>query len=800
MNLRTHPKAPPVTYQPSVVQPMSYVSPRQTASDNSQIRESKVRRDGADPSASHVSRKLQKQQPKLDKSKLPKSISEKAKSDQPTLEKPKIEKQKMERQSLEHGKKTSQPQYFHVETTLRDEKTVKDPHSALGLPKVPPKDSTSKQGIAYSSATEGHAKERPSYSHALASSSTNVDEPHTQTAISKPENGAHERRQPSVHNIADDETVHISSPETKAGKKHATSDTRELSYVHDFTDCLIDGDILEYYDKEEKRSQNSEQHTLADCPEQDANAKAKSAVPKPHLLSDDEHIASGSNPKSANTQPHAISDDEHADTESKAKTADSQPHALADCPKKKASIEIKSSEQHALADCARERISSPTATEQHALADCTRESINSPTTAEPHPLADCAHENVPSPTAAEQHPLAECAHENVPSPTAADQHPLAECARESVPSPTATGQHSLADCTRESNNSPPTPKQHALADCTRESISSPTTEQHALADCHGYGGQGTRRASSPPDSPVGKHPQAKQHRLASCPDHALYKKEGKADTRHHTDENARINEGSDSYSTVQPSSEHTLSECMSGAKLERQTSGQQLTRRNSSGGSNRGPIKENQDTSDHPQRSRYHKVVEKVAQPDGAKRTSHAHLALSQVLAGSSGKKQHSHTGPGVAVQDTIHKVGGGVKKHTHGLGDGAKKLTNDMGEAVKKSTHNVGDGIQKQAKDMGNAVKKQTKKVRDGIQKQTNDMGDTLTKHTHGMENAVKKQMETVRDETQKQIEKIGGKEEQAVNKQTETVEDGIQKQTDKMRKKEAQNSSGFAGLFKKR
>ena len=38
-------------------------------------------------------------------------------------------------------------------------------------------------------------------------------------------------------------------------------DTREDSYVHDFTDCPIDKDILEHYEKEEQKAQ---QHTLAE--------------------------------------------------------------------------------------------------------------------------------------------------------------------------------------------------------------------------------------------------------------------------------------------------------------------------------------------------------------------------------------------------------------------------------------------------------------------------------------------------------------------------------------------------------
>ncbi|KAL5328835.1 hypothetical protein ACEPPN_002343 [Leptodophora sp. 'Broadleaf-Isolate-01'] len=105
---------------------------------------------------------------------------------------------------------------------------------------------------------------------------------------------------PSQHMIEDCETVVVESSPSSVAEEHLLKDcdtvpvsedappAQELSYVHDFTDCPVDKAILDYYEKEEKRSkqheltdrirtslptellqvnQPSAQHTLAECSE-----------------------------------------------------------------------------------------------------------------------------------------------------------------------------------------------------------------------------------------------------------------------------------------------------------------------------------------------------------------------------------------------------------------------------------------------------------------------------------------------------------------------------------------------------
>jgi hypothetical protein len=632
MDLRTHPDAPVIADQPSRFQPMRYVSPRATASDRTQNSQQNLQGscDGADPvgvvpepkksdkskleTAETDNIKSAKAKSGIIRSELPKPncpqsntpISEKVKSskmnvsqqtnvaiiEMSQIKKPHpagslkpvgfngsgpntrssshdaspLRSNKLAQDDMKSLVKTSDPtfsaSYSGKMNEVRSKPASSSTHDVADYrPEVPPKGADLKRDGDSSADKKSKAKGTPSQQHASASYSTvKVEESDTSyhnLAECTKVKSTKEEGKSSEHTITDDGTVVHDSSKAKgdAEKKNNsnTTDTHELSYVHDFTDCPVDKNVLEYYEKEEKRSQASQSQARTDC---STTSSLVASSPSQHALSEfpEEGSSRKTKSKSFGLNLHVLADCEHTD-DSKATSTGPEPHAL---------------------------------------VDCTRESISS-----------------------------------APQPT--------------------------------------------------------TSEQHALAECRGDGGRQSRRASSAPDSPTDNSLQARQHRLASCPIHSLNQKEEKAAIAHHVAEKAQVNQSGDSQSTVKPSSQHTLSDCMGGAKLELQGAagdGQMKTDRHGSLSSLRHLIKGNQDAADHPQRSRYRREIEINANLGGTKRTSKAQSALSNVLASSGGKKENSHRehAPVVeGVEDAIHDAGDAVKKQTDKIGDTVKKQTDKL-------------------------------------------------------------------------------------------------------------------------
>jgi hypothetical protein len=594
-NKKACPKAAPITTQPSPVQEMRYISPRQTVSDNESLRDCG---DGTEPRDSLPTSKkllkLPKHQPRLEKAHHPPQpdqyhlVMSQAKTRAPSPLKSKSgntsgaspsssshdpispRSSKAPKNENKPVVGTSDPIHHssHTEDKRKVRSTPASPTThglADCFPKVPPKGTGSTTG-----------KQTQSQQHALAScSGIKAEESNSSTHIVSESTKVEELKEgakTSEHTIMGCQTVAL------AAKKEATNttDTHELSYVHDFSECQIDKNILDYYEKEEIRSQ------------------------LPNSL---HQHASGM------VMP------------SRAKSTSTEQHAIVDCTREDASSVDKSTKDNA------------TSPEQHALADCAREDAGNK--------------------------------DKSPSPK---HHALAECTKE--------------DASRATKVKSTTPEQHALVDCARDSFSngpqSATPKQHALASCHeervtpGTPGRQSRRASTPAHSPTNKHPQERQHRLASCPVPSFNQKEERAPIPQQMTENARINESGNSQSTVKPSSQHALSKCAGDANSEHKVptidGRSQNEKRVSLGLKIDDPVKD-KDVADHPRKSRYRKEVEFNANFSDAKRTSHAHNALSQVLAGSAHKKESSqkgHAGHGV---EAVSRVFGGSTEQEKGKG-----------------------------------------------------------------------------------------------------------------------------------
>lgn len=705
MDLRTNPKAPVIADPPSRMQEMRYVSPRATASDNNQNRAQNSRRDcsegacdGADPLAGGpIPRKLQKQQTKSAKSKTEELKSEESKSEnhnkssKPESVHVEISQMKGQLPSAlkvtnskvigpgsnsssrdtllqKHNKEALQGKKSWVKRSdpttrgSQDENKKKSGTSPSSsschslvycplVPETPPKETHSKLGVdsnkgaGSSSDKKGKAKEIQPQQHALVKVTN-------------------EERQASESNVTDGGSIVVGSSKAKTWKKDATgaTDTHELSYVHDFTDCPVDKNVLDYYENEEKRSQASQQHAPADCSLTSPTSAHYSKTPEQHALKECPEQDASKGTKSATAQSHALADCPMKDTTSKDKSADVQTHTSAEDPIEKGTK------------------AKPAGAQSHALVDCPEKdttSMMNSACSQPHTLADCPQKNIAKVKAAHSQP------------------------------------HALVDCETSSEAKPSGPQPHSLADCAHESVSNSPTEQHALADCRGDDGRRSRRASSNPGSPTDRHSQTKQHRLASCPVSTPNQKDEKAKIGHHIAENARINESADSQSTVKPSSQHTLSDSMGGAKLERQTVAEARPEKHSSLSSLRDVIKRNQDTADHPRKSRYRKEVENSANASGTKRPSQAQHALTQILGGSGSKKENSREDHVEAIKGAMQSVGDKLRKRADSFGDAVKEQTEKIGGDVKKRTDEIGEEVKKGAENVGHEVTKQADKNR---------------------------------------------------------------------------------------
>jgi Cys-rich protein (TIGR01571 family) len=714
IKFRTNPKAPVIEDQPSRIQEMRYVSPRATNSGDSQNRTQSGRDcsggacDGSDPLAGGAGpTKVPKQQPNPAKPK-----SSKPKLGNPKSGDPKSEKSTKSPQSefvyveisplkdqlpsplkptklktagansysfsrdaplqrlnkeAQDGKKASSKSSDPASRSSHNEnkKDVRSPSpsSTHGLPHFPPgvpsKEVRPKQGSELK-------KESDSTSDNKKKGETKeVHSQHHIVAIAK-----NRERETSKKTATGSDSVIVGSSKARDWKNDATSttDAHELSYVHDFSDCPVDKNVLDYYEKEEQRSQASQQHTLEDCSRTSPRSAHYSKSLEQHALEDcpEKDPSKTMKSKSTSPQPHALANCPEKDTSSKTKSDGTQTHNLDDDPVEKGSKAKPALQAHALADCPEKDTTTKVESarsQRHTILDCPKKDTTKAKSAhsQPHALVDCeATEN-----------------------------------------------------SKDVKSSGPLP--HALADCALESVRNSPTEQHALAECHGDGSKQSRRASSNPDSHNDRHPQAKEHRLASCPASSPNLKDEKAITAHHVAENARINESGDRQSTMKPSSQHTLSDCMGGVKLERQTAAvdnQLRAERHTSLSSLRDFIKGKQDLADHPQKSRYRKEVDGPTNSSGTKRPSHAQQSLSQILGGGGSRKEKSPDDTVEAIKGAMHSVGDKLKKRSDSVGDAFKRQTDKIGGDVKKGTENIGGEIKKGTENVGDKVRKQTDKI----------------------------------------------------------------------------------------
>lgn len=725
MDLRTNPMAPVITNQPSRIQEMRYTSPRATASDNLQDRPPNSQRDceggacdgSSPPTAGLTPKKLQMQQPKSAKQRTVDLKSDKPKSenhDKATKAKySHVGMSQLKSQSSSPLKATDSKAIGYGSHPSSREDQSQKANKEVPAGKKPwgqksdrtPKGSqdenkkksgaypglSSTHGLTYrppvpeTSSNEKHSKQylrqsADSISRAGSISGIKGKEKETQPkphALTKVTN---EERRTSESTITDCGSAVVGSPKAKTWKKvtASTNDTHELSYVHDFTDCPVDKNVLDYYENEERRSQASQQHALADCSRTSPTSAHNSNSPKQHTIQDcpQKDISKSSN--SANAQPHALADCREKDNTGKEKSHEVQTHTLAENAKSK-----------------------PAGAQSHALVDCPEEDnarkVNS-AYSQPHTLAGCAQEPIAKAKAA------------LPLP-----HVLVDCETTSDNESSGLQPHALVDCDRTEDisdiqSSGPLP--HTLGDCDHESVSNSPTKQHALVDCRGDGMRKIRRASSNPGSSTDRHSQPKPHRLVSCPESSLDQKEEKEKLGHHVPENARINQSGDSQATMKPSSKHTLSDSIGGAQLERQTAPEARPGRPSSLISLRDFIKGNQDTADHPRKSRYRKEVENAANASGGKRPSQAQHALSQILGGNGSRKGSSREDHVEAIKGAMQSVGDKIKKRADSIGDSVSKQTDKIRGDTSKGTDGVGEKVKKRAESVGDEATKQTGKV----------------------------------------------------------------------------------------
>lgn len=145
----------------------------------------------------------------------------------------------------------------------------------------------------------------------------------------------------SEHSLTDCGTIVV------GGQRSSNASMQQMSYVHDFTDCPVDRDILEYVEREEKRSQ---EHELDGCLKVAFSAREDS----------------GSGPAHGPTEAPAMPE---CGAEGSARK-DTQQHRLDDCTRSN-SIVLEGVEQHILGDCSRISSVASEVVQQHHLNDCT---------------------------------------------------------------------------------------------------------------------------------------------------------------------------------------------------------------------------------------------------------------------------------------------------------------------------------------------------------------------------------------------------------------------------------------------
>ena len=574
LSLSTNEKTP-ITTRPSPVQEMRYISPRQTVSDNEPLRgygdEENCCNDCPTPKKLH---KIPKYQPRSE------AIRPPLQPDEYHLAMSKAKTRELRSPEFKIGNSSGTHLFSssHEPISLRSNKTRQDQNKLATQGSNPAHNS-------YHTADKRNAETllASATTHVLANCSSKV--PPKQTGSKIDNQTLFQQHALASCSAAETEELNISrsvlagrtefelmktgantSEQTivdcenivgfsKAATKEATNttDTHELSYVHDFSECQIDKNILAYYEEEETRSE------LPNSLRQHANGKV---------------MPGGA--KSTSTGQDGRIDSIRKDTSSSEK------------PSKD---ELANPEQHTLADCTKENVigkDKSVSPKQHALADCTQKDIfdNKMASSGQHVLADCSGEDTES----------------------KGRFPISEqyTADESTEEDSSTSQaKSIA------------PKQHPLVDCARDSFSKgpqlTNAKQHALADCHeefdtlDAPRKNSRRASSPTLVSSNKQRTERQHRLASCSVPTLNQKDERATVARHMAELARMNESCDSQSTVRPFAKHALSDCAGDANSERKVpsaDGQsQNDKRDSVDLKTDGPAKDN-DVAGHPRKSR----------------------------------------------------------------------------------------------------------------------------------------------------------------------------------------------------
>ncbi|CZR56951.1 uncharacterized protein PAC_06840 [Phialocephala subalpina] len=106
------------------------------------------------------------------------------------------------------------------------------------------------------------------------------------------------------------------------------SDTQELSYVHDFTDCPVDEAVLNYFENQEKKLQ---QHSLTDDSRASLSTDRERRLPQ-HSLTED-HRGSSSTIGQEKVKQHSLTDDSRGSSTTVVPSYSLFPqHKSSDCP------------------------------------------------------------------------------------------------------------------------------------------------------------------------------------------------------------------------------------------------------------------------------------------------------------------------------------------------------------------------------------------------------------------------------------------------------------------------------------
>lgn len=314
----------------------------------------------------------------------------------------------------------------------------------------------------------GHALEDCLAVEQVYGTSNLTPKTHTLTECTMVEVSPH-GNQASEHSLTDSETIVI------AGQRSLN----QMSYAHDFTECQVDAEILEYFEQEERRSQ---EHKLENCSIRSTIPHSSPIVPGP----------AAENGTFATFEQCADCDT----------TEDVQEHRISECnePVQPTSQPV---EQHALNDC---RILSPILSAvlpellpSPEIADCCLEDLTSMIELNQHNLDNCTRLNsvaAVNPRSRISSSCAEEAHDNVTDCCdlcteikVVKQHRISQCSRSSsmnalhVPK---SQEHRLSQCTRSCSMpvlESSTPTEHAIDECNAIVDDQEQTRTHDLDDC-----------------------------------------------------------------------------------------------------------------------------------------------------------------------------------------------------------------------------------------------------------------------------------------------------------------------------